>query len=75
MGKLVNNVVGLFVGESSKKRQMGIGAALVCSSMYYFDAINVDLFESIMGLIVLWMGVAYSAKLSKLGNAMKDLKK
>jgi hypothetical protein len=43
--------------------------------MYYFDAINVDLFESIMGLIVIWMGVAYSAKLSKLGNAMKDLKK
>ena len=74
MGKLVNNVVGLFVGESSKKRQMGIGAALACSALYYFDVLTVGLFESLMGLVVIWMGAAYSAKLSKLGKAVKDLK-
>jgi hypothetical protein len=36
--------------------------------------LTVGLFESLMGLVVIWMGAAYSAKLSKLGKAVKDLK-
>jgi hypothetical protein len=73
--KLINNVVGLFVGENSKKRQMGIMAALACSALYYVDVLTVSLYESLMGLIVLWVGAAYSAKLTKLGKAIKDIKK
>lgn len=73
--KVLNNVTGLFVGESSKKRQMGLGGVMILSVAYMFDYITYDVYEQMLGMCALWLGVAFSSKLSKLGDAMKDMKK
>ena len=73
--KLVNNIVGLFVGSSSKKRQMGIGVALILSALFFTGAIDQALYEALMPFVILWTGAAFSAKLTKLQKAMIDSKK
>ena len=72
---MINAVVGLFVGENSKKRQIGIGGALVLSMVFYTGYIDVELYKSLMGLVVVWTGAAFSAKLTKLQKAMISAKK
>ena len=72
--KLIDNVVGLFIGPSSKQRQIGIGGALFTSAVYYFGWIDVGLYEWMMKAWVFWTGAAFSAKLSKLANMTKDMK-
>jgi len=72
---MLNNIVGLFIGPSSKKRQIGIGIALVLSALYYLSVIDIELFKALMGLDGIFIGVAFSAKLSKLQKAMIDAKK
>ena len=72
---LVNNLVGLFVGQSSKKRQIGLGIALGLSVLYYANVIDVELFKALMGLDVIFVGAAFSAKLTKLQKAVVNAKK
>jgi len=71
---MIKNLVGLFVGENSKKRQMGLIAGLVLSLLYTFDYIALDLYESLMSLTVFWTGAAFSARLSKVSKAVKNAK-
>ena len=73
--KFLNSITGFFVGENSKKRQMGLSVALGLSFAYYFDVITLDLYEAIMPFVVLWTGAAFSSKLSKLQTAIKGAKK
>ena len=56
---MIKNLVGLFVGENSKKRQMGLIAGLALSLLYTFDYIALDLYESLMSLTVFWTGAAF----------------
>ena len=72
---LVNNLVGLFVGQSSKKRQIGLGIALGLSVFYYANIIDVELFKALMGLDVIFVGAAFSAKWTKLQKAVVNAKK
>jgi|TARA_Y100000296_G_scaffold7505_1_gene8933 hypothetical protein len=71
----LKSVTGYFVGESSKKRQMGLSVAIGLSCAYYLDFITLALYEAIMPFVILWTGAAFSAKLSKLQGAIKDAKK
>lgn len=73
--KLVNNIVGLFIGPSSKKRQLGILIAVALSFLYYFNQLDIEIYKALMGLDVLFIGAAFSAKLTKLQKAMIDAKK
>jgi len=68
--KWLNSITGFFVGEDSKKRQMGLAAGLVCSMAYMLDYISLDMYESFMPLIIIWCGAAFSSRLSKLQNAV-----
>jgi hypothetical protein len=72
--KWLNSIAGYFVGEDSKKRQMGLGAGLVCSAAYMMDYISLDMYEALMPFVIIWCGAAFSAKLSKLQNAVKASK-
>tara|TARA_R100001443_G_scaffold29396_1_gene42567 strand:- start:11837 stop:12121 length:285 start_codon:yes stop_codon:yes gene_type:complete len=71
---IAKNVTGLFIGEDSKKRQMGLIAVAVASVGYMVDYIDYPTYENILGLLAMWLGVAFSSKLTKLGTAMKGLK-
>jgi|TARA_R100001530_G_scaffold59945_1_gene43344 hypothetical protein len=72
---ILKSVAGYFVGEDSKKRQMGLGAAFVLSGAYFLDYISLGMYEACMPFVMLWTGAAFSAKISKLSNAVKDAKK
>ena len=72
---MVSNIVGLFIGPSSKKRQLGIIIALVLSFAYYLNYLDIEIYKALMGLDVLFIGAAFSAKLTKLQKAMIDAKK
>lgn len=69
--KLVNNLVGLFVGENSKKRQMGVFAGGIAMTCHLMGWISPEEFKVAMYLISFWTGIAFSNKLSKMA---KDLK-
>jgi len=71
MSGLINNVVGLFVGNDSKKRQMGMIAGSVTIGLYMLGYIEQEQFNAVMIIISAWVGVAFSAKLTKIGNALK----
>ena len=75
MMNLINNLAGLFVGENSKKRQIGIIAAFLFSALYWLDIITLELFEVVMPFVVLWTGAAFSARLTKLSKAVKNAKR
>jgi len=71
----LKSISGYLVGEDSKKRQMGLGAALALSGAYYLDFISLSLYEVLMPFVILWTGAAFSAKLTKLQGAIKEAKK
>ena len=72
---MIKNIVGLFVGQSSKKRQIGILIAVTLSFAYYLNYLDIEIYKALMGLDVLFIGAAFSAKLTKLQKAMIDAKK
>lgn len=69
--KLLNNVVGLFVGDDSKKRQMGMFASAIAMALYMTGVIDFEQFKAAMVLTSAWIGVAFSMKLTKIGKALK----
>ncbi len=71
----IKSIVGYFVGESSKKRQMGLAMAFLFSFLYWQDVITLELFEAIMPFVVVWTGAAFSARLTKLQKAVVKAKK
>ena len=72
---MVSNVTGLFVGENSKKRNIGFAGFAVTAIMFQMDFINETLFDTLIMACAGWTGLAFSSKLSKLGDALKDAKK
>ena len=73
--KTVENVTGLFIGENSKKRNIGFAGFAMSAFLFQMGYIDTELFDTLMLLCAGWTGIAFSSKLSKLGNAMKDVKK
>lgn len=73
--KLVNNVTGLFVGEDSKKRQMGLIAMAVISVLYYFGVFPADLYNEAMFACLAWTGLAYRARMKKIMKSVDGMKK
>ncbi len=72
---MFKSLVGFFVGENSRKRQMGLAVAFVLSFLYWQDIITLEFFEAVMPFVVLWTGAAFSARLTKLQTAIVDAKK
>lgn len=72
---MIKNIVGLFIGENSRKRQLGILIAVGLSFAYYFGQLDLEIYKAFMGLDILFIGAAFSAKLTKLQKAMIDAKK
>ena len=73
--KTVENLTGLFVGENSKKRNIGFAGFAVTVILFQMDYIDAQLFDTLILVCAGWTGVAFSSKLTKLGDAMKDTKK
>ena len=73
--KIAENVTGLFVGENSKKRNIGFAGFGLSVILFQMDYIDAALFDTLMLLCAGWTGIAFSSKLSKLGDALKDAKK
>jgi len=72
---IVKNATGLLVGENSKKRQIGFVGFAVSILLYQFNMIDDTMFDALMLGCTAWVGVAFSAKLTKIGNALKEGKK
>jgi len=68
---MIKNVIGLFVGENSKKRQMGMFGACIAIGAYMLGYIDYEQFKAVMVILSAWLGVAFSAKLTKIGKALK----
>ena len=73
--KAVENITGLFVGENSKKRNIGFAGFGISVVLFQMDYINAELFDTLILVCAGWTGIAFSNKLSKLGNSLKDAKK
>lgn len=72
--KAVENITGLFVGENSKKRNIGFGGFALSVFLYQLGYIDAELFDTLIVVCAGWTGIAFSSKLTKLGNAIKDAK-
>lgn len=72
---MIKNVVGFFIGENSKKRQMGIGAFTLASLLYLFGVLDIELYKVFVTVIGLWTGIAFSAKMSKISGKVVEIKK
>jgi hypothetical protein len=70
----IKNITELFVGENSKKRQIGLGFASIMYSAFLMGFIDYATMTSLIPLLALFMGVAYSSKLTKVGDALNELK-
>lgn len=69
--KLLNNIASLFVGENSKKRQIGMFFASAACIASLFGWITEQEFKLIMLFVGPWIGFAFSAKLTKMTKAAK----
>jgi len=73
--KTVENLTGLFVGENSKKRNIGFAGFALTFIAFQMNYIDAELFDTLVLVCAGWTGVAFSSKLTKLGDALKDAKK
>jgi len=71
---MIKNLVGLFVGENSKKRQMGVGAFTLLSLLFLLGVIDVEVYGVLVTLIGLWTGVAFNARFTKISKKVKEIK-
>ena len=74
MFKLVDNIVGLFIGENSKKRQIGLAIAGALMALHLFGVLDAEQFKLFMQLDGLFLGLAFSARMTKMTNQTIALK-
>ncbi len=65
----------MFIGASSRKREIGVGIIAILTIMFQVDWITPDQYESMMGLAILWTGWAQNARIKKVQKAFIDAKK
>lgn len=68
---LLNNIVGLFVGSSSKKRQMAVLLGLAVIAANWLGYIDAELTKQLLALVGVAFGYAVSARLTKLHKEVK----
>lgn len=68
---MINNIVSLFVGNSSKKRQMAVVSGTVLILLQYLGHIDLDVFKLGMMIVGVFGGAAISARLTKISKALK----
>ena len=73
--KTVENVTNLFIGENSQKRNIGFAGFVVSAVLFQMGYVDEAMFNTLMLACAGWTGVAFSAKLTKLGEALVDTKK
>ncbi len=67
---LINNIVGLFVGDSSKKRQIAVLLGLVVMALQVFGVIDWEMAKVAYGVIGVAFGFAVSSKLTKMHKTL-----
>ncbi len=72
--KLIENITSLFIGENSKKRQIGLGIAGVLIILNLTSIIDNETFTLFMKLDGLFLGVAFSARMTKMVRQTIELK-
>jgi hypothetical protein len=70
--KTVESLTGLLVGENSKKRNIGFGGFALSVVLFQLGYIDAELFDTLILVCAGWTGIAFSSKLSKLGEAIKE---
>jgi len=73
--KTLENITGLFVGENSKKRNIGFAGFAITAFLFQMDYIDETMFDTLILACAGWTGIAFSNKLTKLGETLKDTKK
>ena len=73
--KTVENLTGLFVGENSKKRNIGFAGFAGSVILFQMGYIDGELFDTLILVCAGWTGIAFSSKLTKLGTSIKEAKK
>ena len=73
--KLVEKASDLLVGENSQKRNIGFAGFVVSAILFQMDYVDEAMFNTLMLACAGWTGVAFSNKLTKLGDALKEQKK
>ncbi len=68
MSKLWNNIVGLFVGENSNKRGIGMIAGVIVMILWKYGYVDQQMFEALMMVIGTFTGFAFSMKLTKIAK-------
>lgn len=67
----INMLIGLFVGENSKKRQISVILGLVLIGANWLGYVPDELMPHLIGLIGIAFGLAVSTRLTKMHNAIK----
>ena len=75
MNSILKSVVGLFIGASSHKREMGVAMIAILTILFQVDYLTPDQYESLMGLAILWTGWAQNARIKRIQKAFIDAKK
>ncbi len=75
MRAIFQSAAGLFIGASSRKRELGVAMIAVLTILFQVNYLTPDQYESLMGLAILWTGWAQNARIKKVQKAFIDAKK
>ena len=70
--KILKTLTGFFVGENSHKREIGVAFAILLTFAFQFGMLTADQYEALMGFVIVFMGLAYNARITKLKKAFLD---
>ena len=70
----IDNLVGLFIGKNSKKREIGFIVAAILMTLHLLGLIDQDTFLLAMEWDGVWLGIAFRAKIAKLAKSTVELK-
>ena len=64
-------IVGLLIGENSRKREIGLLLAFLVMFAEAMQWITPGVAEALIPFVGLWLGVAWTARINKMHKAMK----
>ena len=69
---MLKSITGFLIGENSRKREIGLFFAFLIMFAEALGWITPELAESLIPFVGLWLGVAWTARVSKMHKAMKE---
>ena len=75
MNGLIKSAIGLFIGENSHKREIGVAFIALFTLLFYLNLLTIEQYESVMGLCIIWTGWAQNARIKKVQQAFINAKK